>query len=159
MKIGRNEPCPCGSGKKYKHCCLVKEWNKTYIFKVKLKYDKRIWRKIETLSNQTLDDLHIEIINAFEFDFDHLYAFFMSNECWDESTEYSDPKCDSGESADGITISELNLIPKQKFLYLYDFGDEWEFEVEFIGNGKKDEKIEYPRIIESKGKSPEQYQT
>jgi preprotein translocase subunit SecA len=19
-KIGRNEPCPCGSGKKYKHC-------------------------------------------------------------------------------------------------------------------------------------------
>lgn len=21
-KIGRNELCPCGSGKKYKHCCL-----------------------------------------------------------------------------------------------------------------------------------------
>ena len=21
-KIGRNEPCPCGSGKKYKNCCL-----------------------------------------------------------------------------------------------------------------------------------------
>jgi len=23
-KIGRNEPCPCGSGRKYKHCCLNK---------------------------------------------------------------------------------------------------------------------------------------
>jgi len=23
-KIGRNEPCPCGSGKKYKRCCLTK---------------------------------------------------------------------------------------------------------------------------------------
>jgi len=22
MKIGRNKPCPCGSGKKFKHCCL-----------------------------------------------------------------------------------------------------------------------------------------
>ena len=22
MKLGRNEPCPCGSGKKYKQCCL-----------------------------------------------------------------------------------------------------------------------------------------
>lgn len=22
IKIGRNEPCPCGSGKKYKYCCL-----------------------------------------------------------------------------------------------------------------------------------------
>lgn len=24
MKIGRNDPCPCGSGKKYKACCLNK---------------------------------------------------------------------------------------------------------------------------------------
>jgi len=24
-KIGRNDPCPCGSGKKYKRCCLPKE--------------------------------------------------------------------------------------------------------------------------------------
>jgi SEC-C motif-containing protein len=23
-KVGRNDPCPCGSGKKYKHCCLAK---------------------------------------------------------------------------------------------------------------------------------------
>ena len=24
-RIGRNTPCPCGSGKKYKHCCLDKK--------------------------------------------------------------------------------------------------------------------------------------
>jgi preprotein translocase subunit SecA len=24
VKIGRNEPCPCGSGKKYKKCCIDK---------------------------------------------------------------------------------------------------------------------------------------
>ncbi len=24
MQTGRNAPCPCGSGKKYKHCCLEK---------------------------------------------------------------------------------------------------------------------------------------
>jgi uncharacterized protein YecA (UPF0149 family) len=23
-KIGRNDPCPCGSGRKYKKCCLGK---------------------------------------------------------------------------------------------------------------------------------------
>ena len=27
MKPGRNDPCPCGSGKKYKHCCLIAETN------------------------------------------------------------------------------------------------------------------------------------
>ena len=25
--IGRNDPCPCGSGKKYKNCCLGKDGN------------------------------------------------------------------------------------------------------------------------------------
>jgi hypothetical protein len=25
VKVGRNDPCPCGSGKKYKKCCLGKE--------------------------------------------------------------------------------------------------------------------------------------
>jgi len=24
-KVGRNEPCPCGSGKKYKNCCMAKQ--------------------------------------------------------------------------------------------------------------------------------------
>jgi hypothetical protein len=24
-QIGRNDPCPCGSGKKYKACCLLKK--------------------------------------------------------------------------------------------------------------------------------------
>lgn len=25
QKVGRNDPCPCGSGKKYKNCCMSKE--------------------------------------------------------------------------------------------------------------------------------------
>lgn len=25
MKVGRNDRCPCGSGKKYKHCCAEKQ--------------------------------------------------------------------------------------------------------------------------------------
>jgi hypothetical protein len=28
--IGRNEPCPCGSGKKYKHCCHDKDQQRLY---------------------------------------------------------------------------------------------------------------------------------
>lgn len=30
MKIGRNDPCPCGSGKKYKKCCLLNESKDIY---------------------------------------------------------------------------------------------------------------------------------
>lgn len=25
QKVGRNDPCPCGSGKKYKQCCIKNE--------------------------------------------------------------------------------------------------------------------------------------
>lgn len=28
-KVGRNDPCPCGSGKKYKNCCLAKDESDT----------------------------------------------------------------------------------------------------------------------------------
>jgi hypothetical protein len=24
-RVGRNDPCPCGSGKKYKHCCMARD--------------------------------------------------------------------------------------------------------------------------------------
>lgn len=29
MKIGRNDPCPCGSGKKHKKCCLAETYTET----------------------------------------------------------------------------------------------------------------------------------
>jgi len=28
MRIGRNDACPCGSGKKYKKCCINKLFKK-----------------------------------------------------------------------------------------------------------------------------------
>lgn len=130
---------------------------KTYIFKVKLKYDKRTWRKIEILNSQTLDDLHMAIQEAFNFDADptHLYSFFMSGKAWDRHSEYCHPDAD-GHPATRVKIESLNLKPKQKFLYLFDYGDEWEFEVEFLEEGTS-EKAVYPRIIDSRGKAPEQH--
>jgi hypothetical protein len=32
---GRNEPCPCGSGRKYKHCCLEKDDKKAAVARAK----------------------------------------------------------------------------------------------------------------------------
>lgn len=33
MKTGRNERCPCGSGRKYKHCCEGKmPWYKQHMW-------------------------------------------------------------------------------------------------------------------------------
>lgn len=39
MKVGRNEPCPCGSGRKYKKCCLGKK--RSAVLDMKLAYAKK----------------------------------------------------------------------------------------------------------------------
>jgi len=37
MKVGRNDPCPCGSGKKYKKCC-IQERHKPYYLTSTVQY-------------------------------------------------------------------------------------------------------------------------
>lgn len=43
-KLGRNDPCPCGSGKKYKKCCMGKEGSRPVDLKkwYRQKYDIRL---------------------------------------------------------------------------------------------------------------------
>jgi hypothetical protein len=55
-----------------------------------------------------------------------------------------------------MCIQSLNLRLKQRFLYLFDYGDEWQFEVEYIGEGTSEE-VRYPRIVDLRGESPQQY--
>lgn len=43
VKIGRNDPCPCGSGKKYKHCCMNKP--KSPIDLIESEEEKKKWLK------------------------------------------------------------------------------------------------------------------
>lgn len=38
MKIGRNETCPCGSGKKYKKCCMEKDIAEQKLYKFKCNF-------------------------------------------------------------------------------------------------------------------------
>ena len=42
-KVGRNDPCPCGSGKKYKACCLKKtDTKKTFTPTGKRKFKAKV---------------------------------------------------------------------------------------------------------------------
>jgi len=43
-KAGRNDPCPCGSGKKYKNCCLNKDLG--------VNSKDSLWRKLRTTHDQ-----------------------------------------------------------------------------------------------------------
>ncbi len=65
MKVGRNDPCPCGSGLKYKKCCLGKEIKKInnveqsyqdkYGIKLKKKDDIEAIKRAGQIAIETLD--------------------------------------------------------------------------------------------------------
>jgi hypothetical protein len=78
---------------------------KTYTFHVSLPGFGRVWRKIEMEADRTLEDLHHAIQDAFDFDDDHLYSFFMSGRAWDESTEYCLP---DGVDPYGLNFDEFD---------------------------------------------------
>jgi hypothetical protein len=131
-----------------------------YRFQVKLAWRKTTWRRIEMRGDQTLQDLHNAIQDAFEWDDDHLYAFFLSGRAWDSSTEYASPFNDDAERfASEYRLAWLPLRPKQQFLYIFDFGDELRhlIKVEAIVPNGVQEGMEYPRITERQGENEPQY--
>ncbi len=133
---------------------VLKPIEGVYLFHVSL--SEGVWRKIELSSDHTLLDLHYAIQNAYHFDDDHLYSFFMDGVAWSDE-KFTSPNEDEGPYVDEVTIGELGLVKGQAFLYLFDYGDEWRFRValEEIRQDKPHPKI--PRILKKKGKSPRQY--
>ena len=95
MKQGRNELCMCGSGKKYKKCCLIKEQNEAFESKKHREEQESWFNMMNNLRKLTLDrkphikeyyrikKLHGEILASmmkhyddgkFEQKFDHEYT-------------------------------------------------------------------------------------
>ena len=62
-KIGRNDPCPCGSGKKYKHCCLGRS-NETDRNSINQQVMKEVKERLESLEFESLEEVQ-EFIDGF----------------------------------------------------------------------------------------------
>ena len=66
-KIGRNAPCPCGSGKKYKKCCLLgKDLAKRYSpVRKKIRFIP-VYTELDKLSNSVVDLIKENKLNEAE---------------------------------------------------------------------------------------------
>ena len=130
---------------------------KAYLFRVVLKWNRKVWRTIQVRGDQTLEHLHLAIQEAFGWDNDHMYSFFMSGKRWDPDTEYADPRAEDGLKADRAKIASLKLAPQKRFLYLFDYGDELEHDVWLVSVAPAAAGVKYPRIVKVHGESPPQY--
>ncbi|MEO1145130.1 MAG: plasmid pRiA4b ORF-3 family protein [Cyanobacteria bacterium J06638_22] len=127
----------------------------TYIFNVSLGKAKR---RISVSSEAPLDKLAGLILDSVDFDHDHLYLFSFRDRMG-RMIEIHHPYNDwqDGPGTDQVLIGDLPLQPGASMTYLFDFGDNWEFQVvlEEIQPGKP--KRSSNKILERKGKAPEQY--
>ncbi len=101
-KIGRNDPCPCGSGKKYKKCCLAgsgpapgytERDRQSALYKLNRFADSRQWRDVEEQAGELfwgpyfdayakLEDEGLNRIAENVFD----YWFYFDHRIRDDST-------------------------------------------------------------------------
>lgn len=122
---------------------------------------------------QTLDDLHEAIIcKSFGWTDPHLYSFHFDNKPYSGNREleytcepeaYNKPIDNFFEKIHGkpnstkTKLKDLNLEKNQKFLFVFDFGDDHHFRIKVSGFGYVQKGRKYPLILEEKGKAPEQY--
>jgi len=89
-----------------------------------------IWRKIEVDDSMTFEELHLVIQDAMGWFNAHLYGFYfgrhMSIECNLEGVRNCGSNFDQSYLASKVKLS--NFIKKigYKFVYVYDFGDDWD---------------------------------
>jgi hypothetical protein len=125
-----------------------------FLFKVSV--SPGVWRKIQLSHLHTLLDLHNAIQDAFDFDDDHLYSFFMDAKRYSRNV-YESPNCENGPYVDEVNIGELELYEGQRILYLFDYGDSWEFNIVLEKIDSNGPLPFNPKIVEKKGKAPDQY--
>ena len=144
---------------------LFPEWRETlarpetefvdgdYVFKVSI---GRSWRRIAIAGTMNLHSLANSILDAYDFDYDHLYCFTYKNR-FGVPVDVNHPYMDEPPFADETTVGSLGLQPGSAMNYLYDFGDHWEFNVQLERVDPLTPGSKKPRLVESHGEAPDQY--
>jgi len=151
---------------------------KTYIFKTSLLYSSpkiaprgpEISREIEIPENTNLYKLAEAIVDAYNFNFDHCFGFFskISESRYFDSEKKYELFTDLREEGKDIESTGAGSVKKtkvkevwqnigDKMMFLFDYGDDWQFLVELMNFGIKTAKQKYPHILKKIGRVPKQY--
>jgi hypothetical protein len=124
----------------------------------------RVYRDIEIEGAGSLHDLAEAIVAAFDFDLDHAFGFYSdlknpysrSGERYELFADMEDSDSDAG-SVKRTKVAQVFGVVGKRMLFLFDYGDEWRFQVALTALGEKAPKVRYPRMLSSTGEAPPQY--
>jgi len=137
----------------------------THIFRVSLMGDTKVYRDLEIASGASLRAFAQAIVKSFGFDFDHAFGFYSGKTprtLMEEQPKYElfadmDETETDALSVERTTVATAFPQPRHRMTFLFDYGDEWLFEVTLTGTGQKAPKTRYPKVLASQGASPKQY--
>lgn len=129
-----------------------------YKFRVILDAEEDIFRDIAILEDDTLEDLHNAIVNAFGFDGMEIASFYTCDDQWGQEDEI--PLFDTGDvPGEQRTMADYPLngiLDKEntKIIYVYDFLNMWTFFVELAAVEEKEIGTSYPNLLFAHGEMP-----
>jgi Plasmid pRiA4b ORF-3-like protein len=146
------------------------DFKQLYIIRAKLLHRKRVYRDLLVSGENMLDELAGLILNSFNFDCDHCFGFYSdfkryydSKEAYELFVDLAEEENDlyggavDGAKKVGTTTVRSVFTPKKKMLFIFDYGDQWEFEIECLKQEVQNEAITKLEIIKKNGDSPKQY--
>ena len=146
---GRRKPRPSAAGSKGPVT--------TYTLRVAYRYQPDFWRDIEIAADQNLEDLHLAIQQALDWDDDHLYSFYTGRRPYDRKTEIGSPWSEAKRHTHQVELGGLGLAKGKRLLYHFDYGDDHLFDIEVLGVNAAAPKGKYPKVVGRRGARLEQY--
>ncbi|MFA5848871.1 MAG: plasmid pRiA4b ORF-3 family protein [Bacteroidales bacterium] len=123
-----------------------------YQIKITLKHtNPKVWRRVLVLSDMLLSDLHEVIQITMGWTDSHLHRFVKNRTYYTAKPEDDDPMAAMRNVVyKGLHVSALLKEEKEKIVYEYDFGDDWEHELVLEKISPVYEKLNYPICIAGK---------
>ena len=85
----------------------------------------KVTRTLDVAGSCNLEKLCIDILNSIDFDFDHMYEFTFPGRKVFEGT----PDLSGKSVCRGTKLYSLGLMEKDIFRLVYDYGDDWMFNI------------------------------
>ena len=115
------------------------------------------WRRIVAPAEMTLDDLAMAILDAFDFDDDHLYCFELPDRRGRSFRIACPYEEDAPACTEEVQLGDVPLPVGGTMTFVFDYGDNWQFDVKLEDVGSKKSKRKMPKVIAKGGKAPAQY--
>lgn len=139
---------------------------KHQIFTFKISLDAKTYRMLAIEGSESLAQFAEEITKAFAFNFDHPFGFYdNTNDIYESSEAYElffdeegaqSTVIENAQSVKDTTIADV-FVEDKNMMFLFDYGNEWNFLVECIAIEEPQLGTPYPTILTSVGAAPEQY--